>query len=166
MNGYVWQALKELGHILTSEHIFGPLKAPVKHYRQRCQMAYTDTSLLLDAAAIKYIERVVGKFLFYARVIDNTMLHGLSDIASAMSKGTEKTMDDVVHFLNYCASNSDAELCYCASEMILQGDSDGAYLVNPGTRSRTTGYHFYGNLNRLLINAPRLVISEGVPRII
>ena len=66
MNGYVHQALKELGHIFTSKHTFGPSKAPTKHYGQKRQMVDTDTNPVLDAKAIKFIERVVGKcFILY-----------------------------------------------------------------------------------------------------
>ena len=52
------------------------------------------------------------------------MLHALSNVTSAMSKGTKATMDDVAYFLNYCASNSNVKLRYRASDMNLHDDSD------------------------------------------
>ena len=57
------------------------------------------------------------------------MLHALNEIAS--SKNTEDSLKATLHFLNYAASNPDGEIIYRASDMILQGDSDAAYLVSP-----------------------------------
>jgi hypothetical protein len=42
-----------------------------------------------------------GKFLYYARAIDNTMLRALNDIAS--SKNTNQTIAATRYFLNYAA---------------------------------------------------------------
>ena len=66
----------------------------------------------------KYIERVVEKFLYYGRKIDNTMLHALNDIASTKNKGTQTTWKSVQYFLNYAASNQDAKIIFQASGML------------------------------------------------
>ncbi|MGK3736814.1 MAG: hypothetical protein ACI8RD_014404, partial [Bacillariaceae sp.] len=42
-----------------------------------------DTTAILNAEQIKFIQRTTGKFIFYARAIDNTMLHALNDIATS-----------------------------------------------------------------------------------
>jgi hypothetical protein len=51
-----------------------------------------------------FIQKVTGKFLFYPRLIDIPMLHALNDIKSA--KNTQATK----YFLNYVASNANAEI--------------------------------------------------------
>ena len=48
--------------------------------------------------------------------------------------------------MNYCASNSSAEIIFMASEMILTTHSDVTYLVAAKARSTAAGYHFFGNI--------------------
>jgi hypothetical protein len=62
---------------------------------------------------VKFIQRVTGKFLYYARAIDNTMLHALNDIAS--SKNTNQTIAATRYFLNYAASNPNGSIIYRVS---------------------------------------------------
>jgi hypothetical protein len=71
------------------------------------------------------------------------MLHTLNDIASA--KNSKETLAAVKYFLNYGASNPNARIIYRASDMILQLDSDIAYLVCLEARSRARGFFFLGN---------------------
>ena len=51
--------------------------------------------------------------------------------------------------MNYCASNSSAEIIFMASEMILTIHSDVTYLVAATARSTAAGYHFFGNIASL-----------------
>ena len=118
------------------------------------QFAHIDDSELLSADEIKFIQRVTGKFLYYARAIDPTMLHALNDIATRTINGTKQTLADVNYFLNYAAWNQDAAILYRASDMILHVDSDGAYLVAPKARSRAGGYHFLSGKEGPIRNAP------------
>ena len=55
-------------------------------YRAKVQYAKEDHAPPLSAIQIKHIERVVGKYLYHGRVIDNTMLHAPNDIASTKIK--------------------------------------------------------------------------------
>lgn len=93
------------------------------------------------------------------------MLHGLSDIASAMSKGTTATMNAVQYFLNYAASNPDAEIIYRASDMILRVDSDAAYLVNPNARSRAGGYYYLSNTTGTTFNGPIYILAKIIKNV-
>jgi hypothetical protein len=47
------------------------------------------------------------------------MLHALNDLATQTTKGTEKSMEALTHFLNYCANYPDAELLFRASNTVL-----------------------------------------------
>ena len=49
--------------------------------------------------------------------------------------------------------------------MILQVESDAAYLVAPKARSRAGGYHFLGSANRSQYNAPILVIARIIKNV-
>ena len=57
------------------------------------------------------------------------MLHALNDIASSKSKGTQTMWEAVEYFLNFAASNPNAEIIFRASDMLYKIDSDAAYLV-------------------------------------
>lgn len=78
--------------------------------------------------------KVTGKLLFYARAINNIMLHALNKIATTSTvNGTEETLATTKHLLNYTACNLNAKIQYIASDMILQTQSDAAYLVAPNS---------------------------------
>ena len=104
-----------------------------------------DTSTPLDADGKKFIQRVCGKFQFYACAVDSTMLVALSDIATQQSKATANTLQKVTQFVNYAASNPDAKLRFHASDMQLKIHTDASYLNHTGARSRTGSHHYFGN---------------------
>lgn len=93
------------------------------------------------------------------------MLHALSDIVSAMHTGTAATMKAVKYYLNYAASNPNAEILYQASNMILQLDSDAAYLVNPPAQSCAGGYFYLSNLTRTTFNGPIYILAKIIKNI-
>jgi hypothetical protein len=73
------------------------------------------------------------------------MLYALNDLATQISTGTQSTSAEAMnHFLNYCATNPDAELMYWASNMELKNDSDASYLVALEARSRAGGHTYFG----------------------
>jgi len=89
MNGYVERALQEFTHTPPKQHHYGPSKIIRPNYGAKVQYVKDDTTRPLDKTKINYLQRIVGKFFYYARAIDNTMLHALNDITTATSKGTE-----------------------------------------------------------------------------
>ena len=60
----------------------------------------------------KYIQQVLGTFLYYARAVNLTMLVSLSAIASEQASPTTSTMEKVDQFLDYSASQEQAVLTY------------------------------------------------------
>ena len=68
-------------------------------------------------------------------------------------------------FLNYCASNPEAEKLYKASDMILFIDSDAAYLVAPEARSRAGGFFYLGNKNGNMINGSILILATVIKQV-
>jgi hypothetical protein len=71
------------------------------------------------------------------------LLHALNNLATQTKNGTEKIMEALTHFLNYCATHPDAEIIYRASDdMVVQNHSDTAYLVASEARSRAGGFTY------------------------
>jgi hypothetical protein len=165
MDGYVEQALKEFNHIQPKQKHLGPSKIDRPDYGAKVQYVKEDLTGTLNEDQIKFIQRVTGKFLFYARAIDDTMLHALNDIASSTVNGTEATLAATTYFLNYAASNPNGQIIYRASDMILRIDSDAAFLVRPEARSRAGGYHYLGSKDGTLFNGPILVLAKIIKNV-
>ena len=91
--------------------------------------------------------------------IDITMQHAIKDIGTSTNNATTTTEAAVRHFLDYAHCNPNAELIFWGSDMILQTDSDAAYLVMPNAQSRAGGYHFLGSKDRTLFNAAFYVLA-------
>lgn len=80
--------------------------------------AAPDNTPKLDAD-IKHLQEVLGTLLYYAQAVDLTMLVAIGTLATEQSIGTEKTLTNLVHLLNYCATHPNATVRYSASNMIL-----------------------------------------------
>jgi hypothetical protein len=105
-----------------------------------------DDSPLLDAEGKKYIQQVVGSFLYYARTVDPTILMALSEIATQQNKPTENTKKRVDNLLDYMATHPMAKIRYRASDMVLNIHSDASYLSASKARSRAGRYFFLGSV--------------------
>ena len=138
MPGYVEAALEEFKHERPTQQ----QHAPLKMYHQT---PHSDDARLLTKKEITFIQRVTGKFLYYARAVDCTMLHALNDIATKTVNGTTETLDAIKCFMDYASWHPDASVLFRASDMILHIESDGAHLTAPKSRSRAGGYHYLGN---------------------
>ena len=67
-----------------------------------------NSSELLDQQGIKFIQTVVGIFLYYAQDLDPTMLRALNDISRVQARPTKDTMEKAKWFLDYAATYSNA----------------------------------------------------------
>ena len=106
-----------------------------------------DTSSPLDKNGIKYVQRVVGTFLYFARAIDNTILPAINEIAAKQSKPTQKTLSKIQMLMDYVNTYPNPKIRYHASDMKLYIDSDAAYLVADKARSRIAGYYYCSNVD-------------------
>ena len=88
------------------------------------------------------------------------MLTALSDISISQAKPTEYTKEEVDWLLDYCATYPIVTTRYYASDMILHVDSDAAYLVAPGAKSRIAGHYYLSNAAGTLKNPPFHVICK------
>lgn len=87
-----------------------------------------DTLPPLDKSSKKFIQEVTGMFLFYARVVNSTMLVTLSSLAAEHATPTERTIQKYLQFLDYTATQDDAIVTYKASKMVLAIHGDASYI--------------------------------------
>ena len=92
--------------------------------------------------------------LYYGRAMDSTMLSALSDISVTQAKPTEYTKNEVHWLMDYCASNPVAIMRFHALDMIMHVESDAAYLVSPGAKSRIAGFYYLSNRDGTQLNPP------------
>ena len=98
-----------------------------------------DSSSKLGVVDKLFMKQVIGTFLYYARVVDTTMLVALSAVSFDQAPPMEETMRKTKHFLNYVASHPDAILTFSASSMLLNLHSDASYLIETKARSKAGG---------------------------
>ena len=101
MKDYISKALTKFNHFCPKKLYHSPSLYTPPKYGQKIQIADLNSTTSLSPVKIKEIQKVVGSFLFYGRVCDYTMLHALNALATAQSKGTKKTKEAMLHFLNY-----------------------------------------------------------------
>jgi hypothetical protein len=164
MPNYVRDALKQLQHPTPLKPVHAPHKSRIIVYGRKAQTpTEEDNSPKLDGPNTKRIQRITGKFLFYARAVDHTMLVALNELGRQQASPTEATMKAALQLLDYAASHPDAKIRYHASDMILHIDTDAAFLVQPQAKSRLAGYYHMGSrriqngLPETELNAPILV---------
>jgi hypothetical protein len=114
-------------------------------YGSRQQFATIDTSPAVDSKDTKRIQEVLGTLLYYAHVVDCTMISAIGTIATQQANATTATIKAITKLLNYCATQPDAVVCYYSSDMILWIESDASYLSETKARSRAAGYHYLSN---------------------
>ena len=164
MGDYTKNSLQELEHLTPKQHFYGPAPYIQPNYKQTVQYIQHDITPLLLLPLIKFIQCTTSNF--FSRAIDNTMLHALNNIATATVNGTEATLKATEYFLNYVASNPNASIRFCASNMILQVHSDAAYLVALNTCNCARDYHFLGTNDQTQFNAPILVLAHIIKNVI
>eukprot|EP00804_Cyclotella_cryptica_P026150 CCRYP_013039-RC/>CCRYP_013039-RC protein AED:0.28 eAED:0.28 QI:0/0/0/1/0/0.66/3/0/379 len=99
-----------------------------------------DNSPPLPTEGIKRVQGIVGALLYYARAVDNKLLHALSDIGTEQASATSRTNDKVNQLLDYCATYPNDGTTYRSSDMVLSAHSDAAYLNASKSRSRAGAY--------------------------
>ena len=83
---------------------------------------------ILPPEDLKYIQKVVGNFLYNEISVDTTIILALGTFTVEHSKGTEDTKQSLDHLLDYCATKLDVKLIFHSREMTLRTHSAAAYL--------------------------------------
>jgi hypothetical protein len=127
MFDYVPEALIRFQHapLAKPQHQLYPHVKPV--YGASNQYAETiGTSPPLSKESKKYVQEVVGTFLYYARCVNSTMLTALGSIATQQANPTKNIMIKVKQFLDYAPTHPDAIVTYQASDMVLAAHSNAS----------------------------------------
>jgi hypothetical protein len=163
MPGYIKKALTIFQHKQRCQQAQPFPHTPIK-YGVRKQYANVDsTSPLLDTKGKKFIQKVCGKFLFYGRAVDSTLLVPLSAVASQCTRPTHDTLAQTKQLLDYLATQEDAVLRYKRSDMKLAVHSDASYLSEPKARSCAGGHFFLSfdekipRNNSAILNIPHII---------
>jgi hypothetical protein len=118
----------------------------IHHYGAMAQyIEDMDTLALLPKEDKKFIQEVIGTFLYYAQCGDSTMLAALGSIATQQANPTKNTMKKVRQFLDYASTHPNAILMYLASDMDLAGHSNASYLSKSKACSWAGGHFFMSN---------------------
>ena len=144
---YIPKVLTRFAHSIPKKPQHNPYKPFPKKYGKAAQDPLpVDDSEPLDLAGLKRVQQIVGSLLFYARAVDNTLLIGLSAIASQQANPTQLTKRRCEQLLDYVATHPNATVRYHASSMILNIHSDASYLSEPDAKSRIAGHYFLGDV--------------------
>ena len=139
-------ALHKFQHPKPNKAQDNPYPATAKQYGVKVQLTNPiDTTVRLPMHEIKRLQKIIGTFLFYSRVVDPTLLTALSELSSAQAIATNTTKCACHQFLDYCATHPASTICYQASDMILKLHSDSSDLNAVGARSRQGSHFFLGN---------------------
>ena len=83
---------------------------PIMHGKHLDSIVHEIESPFLDKLKTNYLQQVLGSFLYYARIINMTILHALSAIAPEQAKPRERTLKQVQQLLHYMHTNSTREI--------------------------------------------------------
>jgi hypothetical protein len=125
--------------------------------------ATVDNTQPVSLEARQFIQQVVGVFLFYARMIDITMLPAVRAISEQQSSPAEKTLADTHQLLRYAYFHSNHRLRYETCDMVLHIQSDASHLSLLKAGSVAGGYHHLGNKDTpFSLNAPIATVCRRI----
>ena len=90
----------------------------------------------------------------------------LNDLPQQQSQPTIATREKCNRLMDYIATYPNAFIRYHASDMILNVDSDAAYLVLPNARSRIAGFFHLTNKTNPFRNGPLLVECKTLRHVV
>jgi hypothetical protein len=112
---------------------------------------------------VNKLQQLTGTLLYYASVVDPTLIMPINVLASEQSNATEVTAEKVIKLLNYCNTHPETKIWYHASEMILHIHRDASYLSENEVKSRAGGFFYMGNTTKndiTLTNGAILIFSK------
>jgi hypothetical protein len=103
MPGYIKMKLQEYEHIMPKKLQTCPYLPEQKKFGTEAQAPLPNNSTpKLDENGIKRVQKIVESILYYARVVDMTVLIALSSIAVKKTKATEKQWHDAPNYWITC----------------------------------------------------------------
>eukprot|EP00804_Cyclotella_cryptica_P027479 CCRYP_007450-RA/>CCRYP_007450-RA protein AED:0.29 eAED:0.29 QI:0/0/0/1/1/1/3/0/633 len=115
MLGYVQKQLIKYNHPMPKSPQHCPWSPhPIQYGSKTREPLPPDESPKLDKKGIKFIQQVVGSFLYYCRATDTTIPAALSELSQQQTNATENTLKRCEQFLDYMATHPDATIRYYA----------------------------------------------------
>lgn len=145
MPTYVDKALSKLDHKAKSYKTHSAVKFQKLEYSKAQIIMDEDTSRKLDPVETKRLQSIIGIFLYYARIIDSTMLPAVNILSTKQSNPTTNDLAAAEVLMDYAHSYPNEILEYKRSDMILKSVSDTTYLSERNSSSRVGGIHYLGN---------------------
>ena len=125
---YLQKALRQFDNLVPT-HRHDSLYPHIEpKYGAKQQYAEYDTSAPVGKDEQKHVQLVMGKFNWYARGVDGTLLTPISALSAQQAKPAQATMKRVEQFLDYAATQEPAVNTYRVSDMVLAINSDAGYL--------------------------------------
>ena len=156
MLGYVPEALSQFQHKPPRIPQLQPYPHVKPAYGAKAQ--YTEvvnTTLLLDKEGQKYMQVVIGTFLYYIRCVDSIMLPARGSLTTQQANLTQNTHQ----FLDYITTHPDAIITYRASDMVLVGHSNASYLFGNQCMQQSRRTLFHMSNNNLIPNNIGLILT-------
>ena len=167
MPDYIQKALKKYGHKPPKKPQYAPHIWAAKFYGKKPQQATpTDTTKKLKGKEITTTQSKIGTFLYYGRAVDQTILPALGEISVQQANPTEKTNCELDMLMDYLATYPSAVLRFYAGQMKLSVESDAAYLVLPGAKSRIAGYYVLDNTTNKEKSSPIFVECKAIRHVV
>ena len=171
MPNYVKEHLEQLNIQLIKQTDSPAIYTPPSYGKQTIVDEKVDEDPICSPENVKYLQRICGIFLYYARAVDPTMLTAIGKIAANIANPTQSTLKAAEHFLQYAASHPDATMTFKPSDMQLKIISDASFAGDSQARSRAGGVHFLCKASELseddtLTNAPFHYFSTIIPTIV
>jgi hypothetical protein len=110
MPGYIKAALHKYQHASPDrpEHAPHTWNPPI--YGAKTQFVKDETlSPALSNKDVNKLQQLTGTLLYYARVVDPTLIMPINVLASEQSNATEFTSDKVIKLLNYCNTHPETK---------------------------------------------------------
>ncbi len=97
--------------------------------------------------------------MYYAKVIDSTVLARVSKISTQQRTATRQTLKEAEKILKYLAVQPEASVVFHKSNMRLICYTDASYLTETEARSRCGGFFYLGGDDCSILNGPVLCSS-------
>jgi hypothetical protein len=110
MAPYLQKALRQFDNLVPTKHHDSPYPHTEPTYGAKQQFAVYDASPQVRQEEQKHLQKVTGKFLWYARGVDGTLLTLLSALTSQQAIPTTEIMKRAQQFLDYVATQEPAVL--------------------------------------------------------
>jgi hypothetical protein len=119
MPGYIKKLLQKYKRCVLPKPPHCPYSPSPKQYMAKAQTPIPVNISPKLSPNDKEIQQIIGSILYYAREVDITVLMALSSIAIKQTKVTTHTVEKAKQLLNYLATNLDATIWFCTSDMIM-----------------------------------------------